>query len=134
MIKAMLDTNICIYLIKNNPPEVGERFRKYVFGELGISSIAVSELMYGVHKSRQPEKNMTALDAFLLPLKILPFDEAASRQYGLLRAALEKKGTPIGSMDMLIAAHALAMGCTLITHNIREFNRVEGLKTETWIN
>ena len=134
MIKAMLDTNICIYLIKNRPPEVRERLRRYMTGELGISSIVVSELMYGVQKSSQPEKNMVALTAFLLPLEILPFDEIAARHYGKVRAELERKGTPIGGMDMLIAGHALAMGCTLITHNIREFSRIPELKVESWVN
>lgn len=134
MIKAMLDTNICIYLIKDKPPEIRERFKAYAFGELGISSIVVSELMYGVQKSAQPEKNLTALNAFLLPLKILPFDEDAARWYGVIRTELEKKGTPIGGMDMLIAAHAMALDCTLITHNIREFKRVKGLKVETWVH
>lgn len=132
MIRALLDTNICIYLIKNNPPEVRERFASYAPGEIGITSLSVAELHYGVEKSASREKNAGALEALLLPLEIVPFDEAAAQIYGRIRATLEKKGTPVGSMDMLIAAVALARNCTLITHNLREFERIDGLRCESW--
>lgn len=132
MISALLDTNICIYLIKNNPPKVRERFASYAPGEIGITSLSVAELHYGVEKSASREKNARALEALLLPLEIVPFDEAAAQIYGRIRATLEKKGTPVGSMDMLIAAVALARNCTLITHNLREFERINGLRCESW--
>ncbi|WP_288229476.1 type II toxin-antitoxin system VapC family toxin [uncultured Desulfovibrio sp.] len=132
MITALLDTNICIYLIKNNPPEVRERFAAYAPGEIGIASISVAELHYGVEKSASRERNARALEVLLLPLEIVPFDMAAAQIYGSIRAMLERRGTPIGGMDMLIAAVALARNCTLITHNLREFERIDGLRCESW--
>lgn len=132
MITALLDTNICIYLIKNNPPEVRERFAAYAPGEIGITSVSVAELYYGVEKSASREKNARALEALLLPLEIVSFDMTAAQIYGNIRAILEKKGTPVGGMDMLIAAVALAKNCTLITHNLREFERIDGLRCESW--
>ncbi len=130
---VMLDTNICIYLIKNNPPGVRQRFEAYRAGEIGVSSLTVAELAYGVRKSSAPERNGRVLEAFLLPLVIVPFDMAAAQAYGTIRASLEWRGQPIGGMDMLIAASALARKCTLVTHNLREFARVEGLVCETWV-
>ena len=134
MISVMLDTNICIYMIKNDPPEVRERFSKYSPGEVGISSISVAELCCGVEKSAAREKNARALEALLLPLEIIPFDMSAAKKYGEIRSALEKNGTPIGSMDMLIAAAAISINCTLVTHNIHEFKRVSGLRCESWVS
>lgn len=131
--KVMLDTNICIYLIKQQPATVLERFLDYQVGDIGISSITLAELRYGVSKSRYPEKNAKALDEFILPLEILSFDENAARAYGEIRALLERAGTSIGSMDMLIAAHALAQGVTLVTNNTREFGRVSGLMLADWV-
>jgi len=131
--KVMLDTNICIYLIKQQPATVLERFLDYQVGDIGISSITLAELRYGVSKSRYPEKNAKALDEFILPLEILSFDENAARAYGEIRALLERAGTPIGSMDMLIAAHALAQGVTLVTNNTREFGLVSGLTLADWV-
>ncbi|PWG62715.1 type II toxin-antitoxin system tRNA(fMet)-specific endonuclease VapC [Spiribacter halobius] len=128
----LLDTNTCIYIINRRPPEVFERFRGHAIGEIGISSITGAELTFGVAKSGS-RRNRAALDKFLAPLDILPFDEAAMRQYGPLRAHLEREGQPIGSMDLLIAAHALALGYTLITNNLREFARVPNLPLENWV-
>ena len=133
MISVILDTNICIYLMKNNPPCVRQNFAAYRAGEIGISSISVAELEYGVRKSAAPERNAHVLESFLLPLEIIPFDMAAAQVYGVIRTNLERRGQPIGSMDMLIAAVALSRKCTLVTHNIREFARVEGLSCETWV-
>jgi len=130
----MLDTNICIYLIKNRPLEVREKFNQYEVGEIAISSISVSELYYGVEKSKHVEKNRQALALFLAPLNILNYDEKASISYGESRSSLEAKGTVIGSLDMLIAAHAKSMNITLVTNNTKEFIRVDGLKLENWIN
>jgi tRNA(fMet)-specific endonuclease VapC len=131
--KYMLDTNICIYLIKHKPTAVLKRFRKTNISEISISSISLSELFYGVSKSSKPEQNFMALTQFVAPLEILPFGSEAAQYYGDLRARLEKQGTPIGSLDMLIAAHALSITSTLITNNEKEFNRVLGLKIENWL-
>jgi len=132
--KYMLDTNICIYLIKQKPAAVLERFRQTDISEISISSITLSELFYGVSKSSIPEQNFMALTQFVAPLEILPFDGGAAQYYGDLRAHLEIQGTPIGSLDMLIAAHALSIESTLVTNNEKEFNRVPSLKIENWVN
>lgn len=130
--KVMLDTNICIYIIKQQPPTVLERFMEYQVGDIGLSSITLSELRYGVAKSLHREKNAEALNEFIIPLEIAAYDEAAALAYGDIRATLEKAGTPIGSMDMLIAAHAMSQGLTLVTNNTREFSRVAGLNLADW--
>jgi tRNA(fMet)-specific endonuclease VapC len=127
----LLDTNTCIYIINNRPPNVLERFRKYKAGEVGISSIAASELAYGVAKSGSA-KNRKALEMFLAPMQILPFDSQCLWFYADLRASLEKKGLSIGPMDTLIAAQALSIDGTLVTNNIKEFMRVPKLKLDNW--
>ncbi len=127
----LLDTNTCIYIINNRPPNVLERFRKYKAGEVGISSIAAGELAYGVAKSGSV-KNRQALDMFLAPMQILPFDSQCLWFYADLRASLEKQGLSIGPMDTLIAAQALSIDGTLVTNNIKEFMRVPKLKLENW--
>jgi len=131
--KLMLDTNICIYLIKQHPPSVLERFRSHPVGDIGISSITVAELDYGVSKSLHATKNRTALAQFLSPLAVASFDRDAAATYGRLRTMLELKGTPIGSMDLLIAAHALSLSVRLVTNNAREFRHVPGLRVENWV-
>ncbi|QIN77952.1 PIN domain-containing protein [Rubrobacter marinus] len=128
----LLDTNICIYLIRGRPPEALRRFEGYAVGEIGVSSITVAELHFGVSKSRQPEKNRQALEQFLLALEIVGFDGNAAVAYGRIRAELEAKGTPIGPLDTLIAAQAIALDSTLVTNNIGEFSRVPGLEVEDW--
>lgn len=130
--KLMLDTNICIYIIKQQPAPVLKRFLGYQVGDIGISSITLSELRYGVAKSKHREKNAKALDEFIIPLEISSFDEEAALAYGDIRATLEKAGTPIGAMDMLIAAHAVSMGVTLVTNNTHEFSRIPSLKVSDW--
>lgn len=130
--KLLLDTNICIYIIKQRPAAVLDRFLEYQIGDIGISSITLSELRYGVSKSAHREKNAKALDEFIIPLEVVAYDEAAARAYGDIRAALEKAGTPIGSMDMLIAAHAVSLGIPLVTNNTREFSRVPSLNLVDW--
>ena len=127
----LLDTNTCLYIINNRPPKVLDRFNAYKAGEIGISSIAASELAYGVAKSGSI-KNRKALDMFLAPLQILPFDSQCLWFYADLRASLEKKGLSIGPMDSLIAAHALSINGTLVTNNLKEFSRVPQLKLENW--
>lgn len=129
----MLDTNICIYIIKNKPQSVREKFSTFEVGELCISSITVSELMYGAHKSQHTQRNLQAIEAFLLPFEIVEYDYNASKYYGMIRADLEAKGQVIGSLDMLIAGHAMALGTTLITNNMKEFKRVEGLALDNWV-
>lgn len=128
----MLDTNMCIYVIKKKPAHVLKRFQKSRISEIGISSITLSELVSGAVKSSKPEQNHLALAQFAAPLEILTYDPKASQFYGDIRYHLEKFGTPIGALDMLIAAHALSAGCVLVTNNEREFQRVPGLKIENW--
>lgn len=130
--KYMLDTNICIYCIKKKPPEVINKFLQYDPDDICISSITYGELMHGVEKSQAVEKNRLALALFLSPIQILPFDAEASEAYGKIRADLERKGTPIGPMDMLIAGHAQAENLVLVTNNTREFIRVSNLRLEDW--
>jgi len=130
--KYMLDTNICIYLIKQQPPKVLKHFKAHTVGDIGISSLTLAELRYGVFKSRQIEKNRQALDEFILPIEIADFDEKAAREYGTIRAELERAGKPIGSMDMLIGAHAHALGVTLVTNNTKEFKQIMNLKIVDW--
>ncbi|OGR00183.1 MAG: twitching motility protein PilT [Deltaproteobacteria bacterium RIFOXYD12_FULL_50_9] len=130
--KLMLDTNICIYIIKQQPATVLKHFLEYQVGDIGISSITLAELRYGVAKSKQQENNGKALDEFIIPLEIVAFDEEAALAYGDIRTTLEKAGTPISAMDMLIAAHALAQRVTLVTNNIREFSRIPGLSIIDW--
>ena len=129
----MLDTNICIYIIKNKPQSVKERFRAFHIGELCISSITVSELMYGVYKSQHIEKNLKAIEAFLLPFEIVEYDYSAAVAYGKIRATLEKQGEVIGNMDMQIAGHALSLDMTVVTNNTKEFHRVDGLVLDNWV-
>ncbi len=131
--KYLLDTNICIYIIKKKPAEVLKRFLKMKPDSIGISSITVSELYYGVAKSSKPNENTIALEQFILPLTVINFTKEDSIFYGKLRAKLEKKGKLIGAMDMLIAAQALSRELILITNNVREFKNVEGLSVENWI-
>lgn len=130
--KYMLDTNICIYVIKQKPASVIERFLKHDPDELCISAITYAEFMHGVKKSLAVERNRAALSLFLSPVTILDFGSRASQEYGKIRADLEKKGTPIGPMDMLIAGHAKSEGLILVTNNTGEFSRVEGLQVEDW--
>ena len=128
----LLDSNICIYIINTKPPEVLARFRQFQLGEIGLSSVAAAELAYGVAKSGSA-RNRQALEMFLAPLDILPFDEKALWAYGDVRADLERRGLAIGSLDTMIAAHALSLNATLVTNNLREFSRVNGLLLENWV-
>ena len=130
--KYMLDTNICIYAIKHKPEIVIKRFLAHNPDEMCSSGITYGELMHGVEKSQSTEKNRIALALFLSPITILEFGAEAAEEYGRIRADLEKKGTPIGSMDLLIAAHAKAEQLIIVTNNTREFKRVEGLPVEDW--
>ncbi|MBI4756155.1 MAG: type II toxin-antitoxin system VapC family toxin [Betaproteobacteria bacterium] len=130
--KFMLDTNTCIYIINRRPPQVFDRFQGLRAGDIGVSSITAAELAFGVTKSGS-QRNRAALEKFLAPLEIAAFGEDAIWQYGNLRATLEAGGRPIGSLDTLIAAHALALGAVLVTNNRQEFDRVSGLQCENWV-
>ena len=128
----MLDTNICIYAIKNKPEQVLEKLKENLSNGICISAITLAELQHGVEKSINPEKNSMALLQFLSILDILPFDDLAAVEYGKICAYLQKRGTPIGTMDMLIAAHAKIENLIIVTNNVREFERVPDLKIENW--
>lgn len=129
----LLDTNICIYIIKKKPESVLEKFKLIDPDEIAVSMITVAELYFGARKSIFPEKNLNALDKFFLSFNLFDFDNAASMSYSIIRADLELKGTPIGPLDTLIAAHAISLNCTLVTNNQREFNRIAGLRIENWV-
>lgn len=130
--KFLLDTNICIYLIKQKPSKVLARFQTLALSDIGISSITVAELEYGVYKSQQQGKNRSALMQFLIPLQIVEFDQTAATIYGSIRSDLESRGLVIGSMDMLIAAHAMSLEATLVSNNLQEFSRIANLSLENW--
>ena len=128
----LLDTNICIYIIKKKPPVVLKRVESKQPGQIAISTITLAELEYGIVRSRYPDRNRVALLEFLLPFTILDFDQAASAEYGHIRLSLESKGRPIGPMDLLLAAQARSHGLVLVSNNEKEFKRVEGLRIENW--
>lgn len=128
----LLDTNICIYIIKKKPAEVFEKFKNLTIGDVGISSITLAELQYGIEKSSNSEKNRDALEKFLTPIEIIDYGYEATVEYGKIRAELEKKGVPIGPLDMLIASHAKSLDVILVTNNVREFERIAGLRIENW--
>lgn len=132
--KYILNTNICIYLIKKKPISVLNRLSKIKIKEVGISSITLSELEYGAAKSSNPDKNRVALIEFASFLEIYNYDAKAAREYGIIRADLERSGKTIGAMDMLIAAQAKCLKLALVTNNEKEFNRIPGLKIENWVN
>ena len=132
--KYLLDTNICIALIRQRPAGLLQRLTTLEPGEVCLSSITLAELIYGAAKSSQTEQNLAALEQFLLPLELVNFDESAATAYGQIRAGLEREGKVIGSMDMLIAAHALSLNTILVTNNTKEFGRVSGLLLEDWIS
>ena len=128
----MLDTNICIYVLKNRPEPLRERFNRLA-GQLCISTITLAELLYGVEKSSRPDENREAVEQFIARLDVLPFSAAAAFHYGQIRVALEGAGRPIGAHDMLIGAHARSEGLLIVTNNLREFERIPGLRIENWI-
>jgi tRNA(fMet)-specific endonuclease VapC len=128
----LLDTNICIYIIKKKPAEVFEKFKNLAIGDVGISSITLAELQYGIEKSSNSLKNREALEKFLTPIEIVDYGYEATVEYGIIRAELEKNGIPIGPLDTLIASHAKSLDVILVTNNVREFERIPGLKIENW--
>lgn len=132
MLQYMLDTNICIYVIKNYPPKLRERFNRLA-EQLCLSSISLGELYYGAEKSARRLENLQAVEHFSARLEVLPFSVKAAANYGQIRAELERLGKPVGSHDMLIGAHARAEGLIVVTNNLREFKRVPGLRAENWV-
>jgi len=131
--RYMLDTNICIYVIKHKPETVFRKLQNINPEDVCISSVTYAELVHGVEKSAAVEKNRLALSMLLANMEILDFDVDAADCYGKIRAALEKKGTPIGPLDMMIAAHAQSLGYTVVTNNVNEFSRVSALQIENWV-
>lgn len=131
--KYLIDTNICIYIMNNHPDEVVQKFRIAGVGNIGISSITVSELQYGAQKSNRIKENTKRLGEFLYPFEIIQYGEQESFFYGKIRNQLEKQGNVIGPLDLLIAAHALSNSLILITNNEKEFNRIKSLKVENWV-
>ena len=131
--KYLLDTNICIYIIKQRPKKVFDRFRKLVVGDIGISAITYAELEYGVANSQAPDRNRAALTEFLAPLELMDFQAEVAILYGSIRADLTHKGRLIGPLDLLIAAHALYLNMTLVTNNTKEFSRVPNLRIDNWV-
>ena len=129
----MLDTNICIYVMKKKPEKVLQRLKKELNNGVCISSITLAELEYGMKHSSNQAKNEQALLRFLAPLSVLPFGSSAASEYGEIRAYLQNQGTPIGPLDMLIAGHARAEKMILVTNNVREFERVPELEIENWV-
>ncbi|MCD4748375.1 MAG: type II toxin-antitoxin system VapC family toxin [Thermoanaerobaculales bacterium] len=132
--KYLLDTNICIYALKNRPPEVLERLKIVGPQTVAISVITSLELRHGAEKSRNPDKVHAKLDLFLSPIRVIPFDETAALTGARIRAALDRRGLPIGDFDSLIAAQALSLGMVLVSNNLREFSRVPGLQYENWVD
>ncbi|MDU7365725.1 MAG: type II toxin-antitoxin system VapC family toxin [Acinetobacter baumannii] len=132
MLRYMLDTNIVIYTIKNKPPEVKVRFNA-VATQLCVSSITVAELIYGAENSQNPIKNLRVVEDFLSRLQILDYTPEAAAQYGMIKADLRRKGTLISDNDTHIAAHARSHGFILVTNNTKEFQRVEALQLENWV-
>lgn len=130
----LIDTNICIYIMNQRPPDVIHKFKQMDVGMVGLSAITVSELSFGVAKSSHPQKNMTRLNEFLAPFEVLPYDDKAALVYGKVRSGLERRGMVIGPLDMLIAAHAMSRDLILVTNNEKEFHRIETLKTENWVS
>ena len=130
--RYLLDTDICIYIIKRKPPEVFAHFREHQVGDIGISAITYSELAYGVANSRKRDQNRLALEEFVAPLEIMPYSPEVAHTYGSIRAHLRRSGQPIGPLDLLIAAHALHLGAVLVTNNSGEFSRVHHLTIENW--
>ena len=132
MLRYLLDTNICIYVIKRRPELVLDRFNENA-AHLAISSITLAELLHGAEKSSQPQRTLAVVEDFCSRLDVLDYGAKAAQHYGQIRASLEQRGTPIGVNDLHIAAHARSEGLTLVSTNLREFERVDGLLYENWL-
>jgi len=133
MLKYLLDTNIVIYTIKNRPEQVRELFTQHS-GQMAISTVTVGELVFGAERSSQKERNLADIEGLAARLEVLDFDYDASAHFGQIRAELYQEGQPIGPYDMMIAGHARSRGLILVTNNLREFKRVQGLRVENWVS
>ena len=133
MTRFLLDTDVCVELLRGRAPHLFERLRRFEIDDIAISSITLAELQYGVAKSARPARHELLLAEFCAPLAILPFDSIAAETYGRVRAGLERAGTSIGPLDTLIAAYAISLHLTLVTNNEREFRQVAGLLVENWL-
>ena len=131
MLRYMLDTNICIYVIKNRPEGLRERFNRLA-DQLCISAVTLAEIIYGAEKSARQIENIKVVEQFAARLDVLPFGERAATHYGQIRADLERAGHPIGLHDMMIGGHARSEGLTLVSNNVREFQHIEGLRIDNW--
>jgi tRNA(fMet)-specific endonuclease VapC len=131
--RYMLDTNICSYVLRSRPPSVKARFEKTGPGALAVSTVVLAELLYGAARHPKAVAIRREIADLVSRLTVIPWDEAAAEHYGALRAALEKAGTPLGAMDMMIAAHARSLGATLVSNDVRHFDRVEGLRVANWV-
>jgi len=132
VLKYMLDTNIIIYIMKNRPKQVKKRFKQHK-GQMCIASVTLGELVFGAEHSQQVERNLADIEAMIARLDVLPFDNKAAYHFGQIRAALYSIGKPIGPYDMMIAGQARASGLILVTNNVKEFNRIERLRIENWV-
>ena len=133
MLRYLLDTNIVIYVLKRRPIDVLSIFNANA-GRMAISSITLAELAHGVEKSSNPARNLAVVEDFVSRLDVLPYDDRAAWQYGIIRATLEKQGLPIGVNDLHIAGHARSLGLVIVTNNLREFERVPGVSVESWVD
>ena len=133
-VRYLLDTNICIYIAKHNPPAVRARFERHAANELAMSVVTLGELRHGAEKSQAREKALSTLNRLEASIQVAPLTETAGEHYGQIRAALETRGQIIGNNDLWIAAHARAEGWILVTNNESEFKRVEGLQLENWVS
>lgn len=127
----MLDTDTCIAIIKKHPGAL-KKLRGKSVGQVGISSITLGELAFGAEKSSRSSQAHEALSEFLVALEVAGFDDAAAMTYGKVRASLQQRGKPVGPLDTLIGSHALEIDAVLVTHNTREFSRIDGLRLEDW--
>lgn len=134
MSRYLLDTNICIYIAKHQPPAVRERFGRHAASELALSVITLGELRFGAERSQARERALTVIHELAAVVEVVPVPEVAGEHYGQIRAALHQKGQPIGNNDLWLAAHARSMGWVLVTNNEREFSRVQGLQVENWVS
>lgn len=132
--RFMLDTNICVDIIRRRSDRILRRIQRLPPDDLCLSSVTLCELEYGAAKSADPARNRLALAEFMTPISVAPHDDGVAPVYGRVRTALERAGTPIGPLDTMIAAHALSLGLTLVTNNEREFRRVIGLKVQNWVD
>tara|TARA_B100001964_G_scaffold237464_1_gene301047 strand:+ start:1073 stop:1474 length:402 start_codon:yes stop_codon:yes gene_type:complete len=133
VLRYMLDTDICIYTINNRPPHLRDTFNRHN-EHLSLSAVSLAELQYGAEKSSMAERNLAVVERFATRVEVLAFDQKAATQSGQIRAELAKAGTPIGPYDVMIAGHARSEGLILVTNNVREFSRVDGLRLENWVD